>query len=248
MASVREPDRTAAEPLADRREDGAVDLVEAAVVDAEQRQAVVRGGDRSIVPSPRTSAKSRTRRSSRLAMRGVPRDRRAISHAASASMATPRMPAARRDDRLELVVGVVVEPGDEAEAVAQRPGDQPGAGRGADERERRQVEPDRRRRRTLADDDVELEVLHRRVEDLLDGARQAVDLVDEQHVAVVELGEDGRQVAGPLERRTGGDVQVHAHLDGDDAGQGGLAEPGRPGEQQVVGRPDRASAPPRGRC
>ena len=31
--------------------------------------------------------------------------------------------------------------------------------------------------------------------------RQAVDLVDEQHVAVVEVGEDRGEVAGPLERR-----------------------------------------------
>ena len=75
-----------------------------------------------------------------------------------------------------------------------------------------------RRRRALADHDVELEVLHRRVEDLLHRTRQAVDLVDEQHVAVLELGEDGGEVAGPFERRAGRDVQVHAHLGGDDAG------------------------------
>ena len=34
-----------------------------------------------------------------------------------------------------------------------------------------------------------------------------MDLVDEQHVALVELGEDRRQVAGPLERRARRDVQ-----------------------------------------
>ena len=83
----------------------AVDLVEAELVDPEQRQAVARGRRASMVPSPRTSAKSRTRRSRRLAMRGVPRSARAISPAPSASMATPRMPAARVDDRLELVGG-----------------------------------------------------------------------------------------------------------------------------------------------
>ena len=105
-----------------------------------------------------------------------------------------------------------------------------------DQRERRQREPDRRRCRALADDDVELEVLHRRVQDLFDDPRQAVDLVDEQHVALAELGEDGRQVAGAFERRTRRDVHVHAHLDGNDAGQAGLAEAGWPGEQQVVGR------------
>jgi Holliday junction DNA helicase RuvB len=56
---------------------------------------VGKGPAASIVPSARTSAKSRTRRNNRLAMRGVPRDRRAISQAPSRSICTSRMPAAR---------------------------------------------------------------------------------------------------------------------------------------------------------
>ena len=64
------------------------------------------------------------------------------------------------------------------------------------------------RRGALADDDVELEVLHRGIEDLLDGPTEAVDLVDEEHVALVELREDRREVAGALQRGTRGDVQV----------------------------------------
>ena len=44
-----------------------------------------------------------------------------------------------RDDGLELVGRVVVEPGDEAEPVAERAGEEPGAGRGADEGEARQA-------------------------------------------------------------------------------------------------------------
>jgi hypothetical protein len=69
-----------------------------------------------------------------------------------------------------------------------------------------------------------------------------MDLVDEQHVALVELGEDGGEVAGPLQRRSGGDLEVRRHLGRDDAGQRGLAEPGRPGQQEVVG----GLAPPAG--
>ena len=46
---------------------------------------------------------------------------------------------------------VVVEPGDEAEAVAQRAGDEARAGGGADEGEAGQVEPDRAGRRALAE-------------------------------------------------------------------------------------------------
>ena len=46
-------------------------------------------------PVPRTSAKSRTRFSSRLATLGVPRDRPAMAVAAAGSISTPRIPAER---------------------------------------------------------------------------------------------------------------------------------------------------------
>ena len=48
-----------------------------------------------IAPWWRTSATSRTRRRIRFAIRGVPRERRAISVAASSSIATPKIPAER---------------------------------------------------------------------------------------------------------------------------------------------------------
>ena len=104
----------------------------------------------------------------RLAIRGVPRARRAISSAASGSTSTVEDPRAPAHDRGELVGRVEVEPEGEAEAVAQRRRQQARARRRADERERRQVERQRPRRRPLPDDDVEPEVLERRVEDLLD--------------------------------------------------------------------------------
>ena len=49
-----------------------------------------------IAPAWRTSATSRTRRRIRFAIRGVPRERPAISSAASSSISTPRMRAERR--------------------------------------------------------------------------------------------------------------------------------------------------------
>ena len=139
-------------------------------------------GARDRRRAARTSAKSRTRRSRRLAMRGVPRERRAISSAPSASIAIVEQPRRARDDARQLLRRVELEPRDDAEAVAQRVGQHAGARGRADQRERRQVELDRARRRALADHDVDLEVLERRIEDLLDDRRQAVDLVDEQHV------------------------------------------------------------------
>ena len=48
----------------------------------------------------------------------------------------------------------------------------------------------------LADHDVELVVLHRRIQHLLDHRREAMDLVDEQHVARLQVGEQRREIPG----------------------------------------------------
>ena len=131
----RQPDRPAAELLAQRGEHRPVDLVEPEVVDAEQRQAVAGdvGGDRAVARAPRRSrapgAAGGWRCGACRASGGrSPRRRRRRSRR---SMIAGRA----RDDLLQLVVVVVVEPGDEPEPVAQRPGDHAGAGGGADERE-----------------------------------------------------------------------------------------------------------------
>ena len=118
------------------------------------------------------------------------------------------------DDGLELLLAVELEAGDDAEAVAQRPGDEPSPSRRADEGEARQVEADRARRRAAPEDDVELEVLHGRIKQFLNRAAHAVDLVDEQDVARLEVGQDGGHVAAAHERRPGGDPQTGPHLEG----------------------------------
>ena len=48
----------------------------------------------------------------------------------------------------------------------------------------------------FADDEVELVVLHGGIEDLLHRRVEAVDLVDEQDVAVLQVGEQRGEVAG----------------------------------------------------
>jgi len=70
--------------------------------------------------------------------------------------------------------------------------------------------------------------------DLLDGPREPVNLVDEEHVSLVELGEDRRQVAGARDHRARGGAEADAHLARDDLRQGGLAEARRAEEQHVV--------------
>ena len=136
-----------------------------------------------------------------MAIRGVPRARRAISSAASGRDLELEDAGAPAHDRGQLLGAVEVEPEGETEAVAQRRGQQAGARRRPDERERRQVERERPGRRPLADDDVEPEVLERRVEDLLDRPVEPVDLVDEEDVVRLERGQDRGDVALALERR-----------------------------------------------
>ena len=55
--------------------------------------------------------------------------------------------------------------------------------------------------RPVAGHDVDAEVLHRGVEVLLDDRREAVDLVDEEDVAALELREQRGELALVLDRR-----------------------------------------------
>ena len=139
------------------------------------------------------------------------------------------------DDEQQIRRGVVVEARDQPEPVAERTGEQARSGRGSHEGEARQFEGDRTGRRSLAQHDVDPEVLHCGVENLLDGPGQAVDLVDEQHVAVLEFGQDRGEVAAALHGRTRRRVDGGIHLGCHDARKGGLAQTGRAREQQVVG-------------
>ena len=124
----------------------------------------------------------------------------------------------------------------DAEAVSERRREQAGAGGRPDQGERVHVQLDGPRRRPLPDDDVHLVVFHRRVQNLLDGPGQPMDLVNEQDAAVFQVGQDGDQVAGPLDGRAGRGAQGRAHLVGDDERQARLAQPRRAVQQDVVQR------------
>ena len=84
--------------------------------------------------------------------------------------------------------------------------------------------------------EVDREVLHGRIEQLLHDAGQPVDLVDEQHVVLVEVRQDAEQIAATLDGRARRRDQRRGHLVGDHAGQRRLAEPRRPREENVVER------------
>ena len=72
-----------------------------------------------------------------------------------------------------------------------------------------------------------------------------MDLVDEQDVAVLEIGEQGGEIARLGDHRPGGGAKADAKLARDDLRQRGLAEAGRAEEQHMVERVAAAFARPR---
>ncbi|MNV35862.1 hypothetical protein D3C71_1273230 [compost metagenome] len=124
----------------------------------------------------------------------------------------------------------------DAEAVAQRRGQQAGAGGCTNQRKRRQIELDRTCGRAVADHDVDLEVFHRRIQHFLDHGREAMDFVDEQHVVRLQVGQQRRQITGLFDHRAGGHPQAYPQLVGDDMTECGLAQARRAEDQDVVQR------------
>src|SRR5207247_385645 len=137
-------------------------------------------------------------------------------------------------DREQVLDAIEVERVNGAKAVTQGGREHPLARRGADHGKSRELQPERLGAGTFATHEIELEVLHRRIQRLLDRARQAVDLVDKEDVAILEVGEDGCQRPLVLDRRTGGGADVDLHLIGHDVGQRGLPQARRPGDQDVL--------------
>ena len=114
-----------------------------------------------------------------------------------------------------------------SKTLAQGPRDKAASRGRADERKRRQIDPYRPRRRALADDEVELEILHRRVKDFLNRRSQPVNLVDEQNVMWLQVGQQRRQIARARNHRPGRGAKPDSQLARDDLRQRGLAEPRR---------------------
>src|SRR5687768_840594 len=63
-----------------------------------------------------------------------------------------------------------------------------------------------------------------------------MNLVDEQHIARLQIGEQGGQIAGPLEHGTRGLPQVHAELARQDVRERRLAETRRSEDERMIER------------
>jgi hypothetical protein len=63
-----------------------------------------------------------------------------------------------------------------------------------------------------------------------------MDLVDEQNIPVLEIREDGGQITGAFENRSGRGLDFHTKLVSDDVRKRGLTETRRSAEQHVIER------------
>src|SRR5690606_18260208 len=123
---------------------GPVDLVEPEVVDAEHGEALVGGG---LVDGPMAPDLGEVAHPTQEPVGDAGRAPGPAGDLVGAGGIDVDAEDARGadDDGLELVGVVVVEAGDQAEAVTQRAGDHPRAGGGPDEGEPGKVEADRAR-------------------------------------------------------------------------------------------------------
>ena len=71
-----------------------------------------------------------------------------------------------------------------------------------------------------------------------------MDLVDEQDLVRLQVGQQRREITGPLQDRPGGLLESRPQLVRNHVRQRRLAEPGRPEDQHVI---ERVAALPRGR-
>jgi len=131
------------------------------------------------------------------------------------------------NDGGEFFRAVVVEPVRDAEPRQQGAGQHAGLGGGSHEGERGEAEGDGAGVGPRIDDDVELEILHRRVEVLLDRRVKAVDLVDEEKVAVLEIREDSREITRLFNLGPTGHVNGASEPSAQDMGECRFPETGR---------------------
>lgn len=127
---------------------------------------------------------------------------------------------------------VVEHPEPAAEGRAEQPGPR---GR-PDQRKPLERKVDRLGVHAAVDGKVNLEIFHRRVDELLDRGAEPVDLVDEQDIARADVAQQAHYVALFGQGRAGADADGGVHLVGDDVGQRRLAQAGRAVKEDVIQR------------
>ena len=101
----------------------------------------------------------------------------------------------------QLLGGIEVQVVLKSEAIQKGCAQHARSRRGAGKRERLERDLDGSGVRPLAQDKIHAEILHRRVEKLLDGARKPVNLVHEKDASAIQVGENTHQRILALQSR-----------------------------------------------
>src|SRR4029077_7267241 len=140
--------------------------------------------------------------------------------------------AIQNDDE---VLGLVeIEAVNDAEAGAQRRGNEAGARGGANQREMAEGKRVNARAGTLANDEVDAKILHGGIENFFDGGLQAMNFIEEEKLFGFEGSGNRGEVAFAFEKRTGTGLNGHIQFVGDDLRKGGLAQARGPIEQHMI--------------
>ncbi len=145
-------------------------------------------------------------------MRGVPRLLRGQLARGVRRDVRPELGGVDRDDPGEISDVVELEVLVHAESFAERAREHSAAGGGSDDRELLEGQADGACRHSFTQNDVDPEIFHDRVDEFLDGAGQAMDLVDEEDRALGRVGQERHDVHLLVERRTACDVELDAEL------------------------------------
>ena len=100
----------------------------------------------------------------------------------------------------------------------------------------RQIQADRSGGSSFSDYNVDRIVFHGRIEYLLHLTVQAVDLIYEKHIALLQIIKDCRHLPRFFDRRSRGDLDIYPHLIGNDTGKRRLSKSRRSIEKDMIQR------------
>ena len=230
-----ETNRSAVEALGDCPEILAVGAIEAILVDTEKLQRLQRSLAINAIPTAHLRNIAHAPQDAVGDARCAPRPTRDLARGILIDRQTENARRAR-DDEQQLVRRVVLESQRDTETIAHRRGQKSRACRRTHQRERCEIEPERTRSWPLTNHDVDSAVLHRGIQELLDGTRKPMHLIDEEDVVRFEGGQDRSDVALALQRRSRDRVNPAFHFDGHNERETGLAQSWWSGEKHVITR------------
>ncbi len=198
-----DPDGTTLEGVGHRPQQATVETIQATIIDIEHLQGLF--GDhlgQQAIPTYLREVAGTLQKSIGNARRAA-RARGQGPHPGILGMHPKKTRGARHETR-QIFHLVKLEPFNNPEAIAQRRGQKPGAGGGANQCKRWEIQFNGTRRRALAYQDVDLQILHGRTQHLLDHRTQAMDFIYKQDIMGLQIGEQGSQIPSPLKHRPRG--------------------------------------------